>query len=85
MVVTAAVSIRTVDDTVRERRRARAAAHDRSTEAGMGAILVEAVRPRVFAHGHHELRTTAITVAEIVDHRDRPEVPSNGSDAAHVI
>jgi plasmid stability protein len=40
----AAVSIRNLDDTVRERLRIRAAAHGRSMEAEMRAILVEAVR-----------------------------------------
>jgi len=40
----AAVSIRNLDDTVRERLRVRAAAHGRSMEAEMRAILVEAVR-----------------------------------------
>ena len=42
--VMAAVSIRNLDDTVRERLRVRAAAHGRSMEAEMRAILVEAVR-----------------------------------------
>ena len=40
----AAVSIRNLDNTVRERLRVRAAAHGRSMEAEMRAILVEAVR-----------------------------------------
>ena len=40
----AAVSIRNLDDTVRERLQVRAAAHGRSMEAEMRAILVEAVR-----------------------------------------
>jgi antitoxin FitA len=40
----AAVSIRNLDDTVRERLRIRAAAHGRSMEAEMRAILVDAVR-----------------------------------------
>ncbi|MGD0394742.1 MAG: Arc family DNA-binding protein [Acidimicrobiales bacterium] len=40
----AAVSIRNLDDTVRERLRVRAAAHGRSMEAEMRAILIEAVR-----------------------------------------
>lgn len=40
----AAVSIRNLDDTVRERLRVRAAAHGRSMEAEMRAILVESVR-----------------------------------------
>ena len=40
----AAVSIRNLDDTVRERLRVLAAAHGRSMEAEMRAILVEAVR-----------------------------------------
>ena len=44
VVVVAAVSIRNLDDTVRERLRVRAAAHGRSMEAEMRAILVEAVR-----------------------------------------
>jgi len=44
VVVLAAVSIRNLDDTVRERLRVRAAAHGRSMEAEMRAILVEAVR-----------------------------------------
>jgi plasmid stability protein len=44
VVVVAAVSIRNLDDTVRERLRIRAAAHGRSMEAEMRAILVEAVR-----------------------------------------
>ncbi len=39
----AAVSIRNLDDTVRERLRVRAAANGRSMEAEMRAILVEAV------------------------------------------
>jgi len=43
VVVVAAVSIRNLDDTVRERLRVRAAAHGRSMEAEMRAILVEAV------------------------------------------
>ena len=43
VVVMAAVSIRNLDDTVRERLRVRAAAHGRSMEAEMRAILVEAV------------------------------------------
>jgi len=38
------VSIRNLDDKVRERLRIRAAAHGRSMEAEMRAILVEAVR-----------------------------------------
>ena len=44
VVAMAAVSIRNLDDTVRERLRIRAAAHGRSMEAEMRAILVEAVR-----------------------------------------
>jgi antitoxin FitA len=40
----AAVSIRNLDDTVRQRLRIRAAAHGRSMEAEMRAILVDAVR-----------------------------------------
>lgn len=40
----AAVSIRNLDDVVRERLRVRAAANGRSMEAEMRAILVEAVR-----------------------------------------
>lgn len=40
----AAVSIRNLDDRVRERLRIRAAAHGRSMEAEIRAILVEAVR-----------------------------------------
>jgi len=40
----AAVSIRNLDDTVRERLRMRAAAHGRSMEAEMRAILIDAVR-----------------------------------------
>lgn len=40
----AAVSIRNLDDTVRERLRIRAAAHGRSMEAEIRAILIEAVR-----------------------------------------
>ena len=44
VVAMAAVSIRKLDDTVRERLRIRAAAHGRSMEAEMRAILVEAVR-----------------------------------------
>ena len=44
VVVVAAVSIRNLDDTVRERLRVRAAAHGRSMKAEMRAILVEAVR-----------------------------------------
>ncbi|MGO9029084.1 MAG: FitA-like ribbon-helix-helix domain-containing protein [Acidimicrobiales bacterium] len=40
----AAVSIRNLDDTVRERLRVRAAAHGRSMEAEMRAILAEAVQ-----------------------------------------
>jgi len=43
-VVVAAVSIRNLDDTVRERLRVRAAAHGRSMEAEMRAILVAAVQ-----------------------------------------
>ena len=39
----AAVSIRNLDETVRERLRVRAAANGRSMEAEMRAILVEAV------------------------------------------
>jgi plasmid stability protein len=42
--IMAAVSIRNLDDTVRERLRIRAAANGRSMEAEMRAILVEAVR-----------------------------------------
>jgi len=38
----AAVSVRNLDDTVRERLRVRAAAHRRSMEAEMCAILVDA-------------------------------------------
>jgi antitoxin FitA len=44
VLVMAAVSIRNLDDTVRERLRVRAAAHGRSMEAEMRAVLVEAVR-----------------------------------------
>jgi antitoxin FitA len=44
VIVMAAVSIRNLDDTVRERLRVRAAAHGRSMEAEMRAILAEAVR-----------------------------------------
>ena len=40
----AAVSIRNLDDTVRERLRVRAAANGRSMEAEIRAILVEVVR-----------------------------------------
>jgi plasmid stability protein len=40
----AAVSIRNLDDTVRERLRIRGAANGRSMEAEMRAILVEAVQ-----------------------------------------
>jgi plasmid stability protein len=40
----AAVSIRGLDDQVRERLRVRAARHGRSMEAEMRSILVEAVR-----------------------------------------
>ena len=40
----AAVSIRNLDDTVRERLRVRAAANGRSMEAEMRAILVDSVR-----------------------------------------
>lgn len=40
----AAVSIRNLDDVVRERLRVRAAAHGRSMEAEMRAILIEAVQ-----------------------------------------
>jgi plasmid stability protein len=40
----AAVSIQKLDDTVRERLQVRAAAHDRSMEAEMRAILIEAIR-----------------------------------------
>ena len=40
----AAVSIRNLDDTVRERLRIRAAAHGRSMEAEIRVILIEAVR-----------------------------------------
>jgi plasmid stability protein len=40
----AAVSIRNLDDRVRERLRMRAAAHGRSMESEIRAILVEAVR-----------------------------------------
>jgi antitoxin FitA len=43
-VTVADVSIRNLDDRVRERLRVRAAAHGRSMEAEMRAILVEAVR-----------------------------------------
>jgi plasmid stability protein len=43
VVAMAAVRIRNLDDTVRERLRVRAAAHGRSMEAEMRAILVEAV------------------------------------------
>ena len=41
----AAVSIRDLDDEVRERLRVRAARHGRSMEAEMRTILTEAVRP----------------------------------------
>jgi plasmid stability protein len=44
VVVLAAVSIRNLDDRVRERLRVRAAAHGRSMEAEMRSILLEAVR-----------------------------------------
>jgi antitoxin FitA len=44
VVAMAAVSIRNLDDTIRERLRIRAAAHGRSMEAEMRAILTEAVR-----------------------------------------
>jgi len=44
VVVVAAIRIRNLDDTVRERLRVRAAAHGRSMEAEIRAILVEAVR-----------------------------------------
>jgi plasmid stability protein len=40
----AAVSIRILDDTARERLRVRAIAHGRSMEADMRAILAESVR-----------------------------------------
>ena len=40
----AAVSIRNLDDTVRERLRVRAAANGRSMEAEMRSILIDAVR-----------------------------------------
>jgi hypothetical protein len=42
--VMAAVSIRILDDTARERLRVRAIAHGRSMEADMRAILAESVR-----------------------------------------
>lgn len=41
----AALSIRNLDDDVRERLRVRAASHGRSTEAEIRAILTQAVRP----------------------------------------
>lgn len=41
----AAVSVRDMDDDVRERLRVRAAEHGRSMEAEIRAILTEAVRP----------------------------------------
>jgi plasmid stability protein len=44
VVPVADVSIRNLDDRVRERLRVRAAAHGRSMEAEMRAILVEAVQ-----------------------------------------
>lgn len=42
----AAVSIRNLDDCVRDQLRIRAAAHGRSMESEIRAILVDAVRPR---------------------------------------
>lgn len=41
----AAVSVRDLDETVRERLRVRAAQHGRSMEAEIRAILTDAVRP----------------------------------------
>jgi len=54
----AAVSIRNLDDTVRERLRVRAAAHGRSMEAEMRAILVESVREPTDDEGLLDALTT---------------------------
>lgn len=54
----AAVSIRNLDETVRERLRVRAAANGRSMEAEMRAILVEAVRE----HGDEDSLLHALLV-----------------------
>ena len=53
----AAVSIRNLDDRVRERLRIRAAAHGRSMESEIRAILVEAVSE---PHGSDGLFTTLL-------------------------
>lgn len=47
----AAISIRDLDDEVRERLRIRAAANGRSMEAEVRAILTDAVRSRDDTHG----------------------------------
>lgn len=47
----AAVSVRDLDDSVRERLRVRAAQHGRSMEAEIRAILTEAVSPAADAEG----------------------------------
>lgn len=51
-VAMAAVSIRNLDDSVRERLRVLAASHGRSMEAEMRAMLVEAVREPDDDKGH---------------------------------
>ena len=47
----AAVSVRNVDEFVKDRLRVRAAAHGRSMEAEIRAILVEAVTDAMSVHG----------------------------------
>ena len=47
----AAVSVRDLDESVRERLRVRAAQHGRSMEAEIRAILTDAVTPRTDARG----------------------------------
>ena len=47
----AAVSVRNLDEFVKDRLRVRAAAHGRSMEAEIRAILVEAVTDAMSVHG----------------------------------
>jgi plasmid stability protein len=47
----AAISVRDLDDSVRERLRVRAAEHGRSMEAEIRAILTDAVAPRAQSRG----------------------------------
>jgi plasmid stability protein len=61
----AAISVRNLDDEVRERLRIRAAQHGRSMESEVRAILVEAVSERADTNAKGLFQTLMERVAEI--------------------